>query len=146
MNTFRNLRKTNTFFLFSLMCAALFFSTNSLADNYVNLNPNDIFSEIYTDGRETGVKIRVEFIDGLETTQPSVTIPEGDNLADCTLVSITKIGSKLLFGYADPILEYSYEITVNTSVVADSGYCLIWIKAPDMKTISIVKYVYQTGY
>ena len=66
---------------------------------------------------------------------PIVQIPKEDNFFECKLLGITMMHGKPF----NPI----FKVVVSSSVQADTGTCLIYIKHPITKrTVSIVRYGY----
>ena len=73
-------------------------------------------------------------------------IPEPDNYADCKVSAIELINTETPSNSLSEYTWKTYEITIDTAVVTDTGGCLVWIKGTDSETVSIIDYIYITEF
>lgn len=125
------------------LMASILLTFSALAyGDYLTVKADKSQVEIIGDGYEEGIEITYKFTASDTDTVPEVAIPEKYNYADCELQEITrknavKNGNEFVL---------TYKVTVGTSVVADSGGCMVILKGQKTAETSLVTYNYVTNY
>lgn len=104
---------------------------------------NEYYSEVTGDALEAGLLIQIELDDDNGNKLPEISIPEGDNFADCRVFEIKLEQRRVL------IPNYTlgtYKIWIATGVGGDTGGCLVMVKDANAETMKIVNYRYITDY
>ena len=125
------------------LVSSLLLTFSALAySDYLRVNADKPQVEIMGDGYEEGIEITYKFTASDMDIVPEVAIPEKYNYADCDLQDVTR--KNVVKNGNEFIL--TYEISVGTSVLGDSGGCTVILMGQKAGETSLVEYNYSTDY
>ncbi len=103
--------------------------------------------KVIRNGFEAGILANVKIYGPSDKDNtPIVEIPDPDNYGDCKVSNIELVKNDNPVNSNSKFKEYTYEITIDTAVVTDTGGCLIWIKDANNETLSIIDYIYYIEF
>lgn len=123
--------------IFSTLFSVIFaFSLSVSAQEWISVEKNDNFyTEINSAGYEYGLSFELQTYDFESPEAPYALIPRVDNTADCSVDLVQTLTNNNSTS--------THRFLISTSVIADSGGCLIFIKnSQTYETLKIINYNY----